>query len=78
MPTLLVWRGHKFRFFSSDMQELPHVHIAKDRKSAKVWLQSLEVEYAHGYNERELNALLAVVAENRDEWIRSWNEFFGF
>jgi hypothetical protein len=60
------------------MPEPAHVHIAKDRKSAKVWLQSLEVEYAQGYNERELKALLAMVAENRDDWIRSWNEFFRF
>ena len=59
------------------MQEPPHVHIAKDNKSAKVWLRSLEVEYLHGYNEREMKQLLAVIVENRDDWIRSWNEFFG-
>ena len=78
MPTLLIWRGYKFRFYSSDMQEPPHVHIAKDGGSAKVWLLDLDVAYQHGYNEREMKDLLAVVAENRDAWIRSWNDFFGF
>jgi len=77
MPTLLIWRGYKFRFYSSDMAEPPHVHIAKDGNSAKVWLRSLEVEYRHGYTERELKELLALVAENRDVWIGTWNEFFG-
>lgn len=77
MPTLLVWRGYKFRFYSSDVFEPPHVHIAKDGRSAKVWLRNLEVEYRHGYNEREMGELLAVVAENRDAWIRAWNDFFG-
>ena len=53
------------------------MHIAKDGRSAKVWLRNLEVEYRHGYNEREMGELLAVVAENRDAWIRAWNDFFG-
>lgn len=77
MPTLLIWRGYKFRFYSSDMPEPPHVHIMKDEKSAKVWLQNLDVEYRHGYNEREMKELLSVVAENKEAWIGAWNDFFG-
>jgi Domain of unknown function (DUF4160) len=77
MPTLLIWRGHKFRFYASDMPEPPHVHIVKDSKSAKVWLRSMEIEYIQGYNEREMRELMAVVAENRDAWIGAWNDFFG-
>jgi hypothetical protein len=46
-------------------------------KSAKVWLRSLEFACQHGYNEREVKELLAVVAENQDAWIGSWNDFFG-
>jgi hypothetical protein len=71
MPTLLIWRGNKFRFYASDMPEPPHIHIVKDGKSAKVWLRSLDIEYHHGCNAREMNELLAVVAEHRDEWIGS-------
>lgn len=77
MPTLLIWRGYKFRFYASDMPEPPHVHIAKDGKSAKVWLRNLEIEYVRGYNEREMVELLAIVADNRNAWIGTWNEFFG-
>lgn len=77
MPTLLIWRGHRFRFYSSDAHEPPHVHITKDGKTAKVWLRSLKVEYQRGYNDREMRELLAIVAENRDVWIGSWNAFFG-
>jgi len=29
MPTLLVWRGYKFRFYALDMDEPPHVHIVR-------------------------------------------------
>ena len=77
MPTLLVWRGHKFRFYASDGPEPPHVHIVKGRAGAKVWLDPLELDHSRGYNERELRALLRIVDENRTEWMRSWNDFFG-
>ena len=78
MPTLLIWRGHKFRFYASDGPEPPHVHIVKDSKSAKVWLRSMEIEYLQGYSEREMRELMAVIAENRNAWIGVWNDFFGF
>ena len=48
MPTLLIWHGYRFRFYSLDRPEPPHVHIAKDGHDAKVWLTSLEVAFNKG------------------------------
>ncbi|MGN6464063.1 MAG: DUF4160 domain-containing protein [Rhizobiaceae bacterium] len=36
MPTLLVWHGYRFRFYSLDRPEPPHIHIAKEGHDAKV------------------------------------------
>lgn len=77
MPTLLIWNGHKFRFYALDMDEPPHVHIVKDGKSLKVWLLDLAVAQNKGYNERDVARLMAVVAQRRSEWIGVWNDFFG-
>lgn len=77
MPTLLIWRGYKFRFYALDMDEPPHVHIVKDGKSLKVWLRSLEIAQNRGYTEVEIARLLAIVVERRDEWTDAWNDFFG-
>jgi hypothetical protein len=76
MPTLLIWQGHKFRFYALDRGEPPHVHIVKDGKSLKVWLQSMEVARNNGYDERDVKRLLAVVSERRTEWMVAWNDFF--
>ncbi|MEP2742169.1 MAG: DUF4160 domain-containing protein [Bauldia litoralis] len=59
------------------MEEPPHVHIVKDGNDAKVWLEDLVVAHVHGYDEREIRELVAVVAQNRDAWLGAWNEFFG-
>lgn len=77
MPTLLLWHGYRFRFYSSDRAEPAHVHIQKDGHDTKVWLHGLDIAFNHGYNERELQRLIAKVAENRDAWIGSWNDYFG-
>ncbi|MBI3848682.1 MAG: DUF4160 domain-containing protein [Verrucomicrobia bacterium] len=54
MPTIFI-EGYKFRFYSSDVHEPPHVHGIHAEKVAKIWLNSLEVEYNHGYNKAALN-----------------------
>jgi hypothetical protein len=77
MPTLLVWHGRKFRFYSSDMAEPPHVHVVKDGRTAKVWLRDLNVAYQRGYNDHEMREVMAVIASNRDASIGAWNDFFG-
>ena len=77
MPTLLIWRGYKFRFYALDTGEPPHVHIVKDGKSLKVWLQSVEGARNKGYTDQEGARLLAIVAERRDDWMGAWNDFFG-
>lgn len=77
MPTLLIWHGHKFRFYALDRDEPPHVHVVKDGKSLKMWLRDLAVARNSGYDDREVNRLVAVVAERREDWIGAWNDFFG-
>ena len=78
MPTLLIWHGYRFRFYALDRDEPPHVHVVKDGKSLKVWLENLEGARTQGYNDKEIARVLAVIAERQDDWIGAWNDFFGF
>ena len=49
MPTIKIER-YKFRFYSSDVGEPPHVHVIDGDMMAKIWLRPVSVEYKHGYN----------------------------
>ena len=77
MPTVLIWRGYKFRFYALDDGEPPHIHVFKDGKSIKVWLATMEIAINHGYNKREITLIMDVVLQNREQWTEQWNEFFG-
>ncbi len=59
MPTILESKGYKFKFFSNENEELPHVHGVKGEGHSKIWLvPALRVEYSYNFT----------VRENRDIW----------
>jgi hypothetical protein len=69
--------AYAFRFYSSDILEPPHIHISRGRKKAKIWLETLTVEWNRGYNEPELNRLVRIVRDNRTTLMEAWREYFG-
>jgi hypothetical protein len=77
MPTLFRWKGHRFFFYSADCWEPPHVHVYKDGKEAKIWLNDLRVAVNLRFSGRDLSEIVAVVEENRTAFLRAWNDHFG-
>lgn len=75
MPTILI-EGFKFRFYSSDLNEPPHVHVIRGESTAKIWLQPITPEYNHGYNRPELNRILRLTRENQPRLLEAWNDYF--
>jgi hypothetical protein len=75
MPTIFI-NGYKFRFYSSDVNEPPHVHVISAERVAKIWLESLEVEYNRGYNKAELNRVLKLTEQYKAKLLEAWNEYF--
>ncbi|RKE83571.1 DUF4160 domain-containing protein [Rhizobium sp. AG855] len=77
MPTIFEWKGWKFLFFSLDRAEPPHIHVRKDRKELKLWLDPVRVAYNRRVPDHEVNAIIDVVNEHRKEFIDAWKRYFG-
>ena len=75
MPTIFI-EGYKFRFYSSDIFEPPHVHVIKAENVAKIWLQPVSLQYNHGYNVSELNKVLRLTRRNQELLLEAWNDYF--
>ena len=75
MPTIQI-EGYQFRFYSSDVSEPPHMHVIKAENVAKIWLHPVELEYNRGYNRSELNRLLKLTQQHRQQLLEAWNEHF--
>ena len=77
MPTLLRISGYRFFFVSLDRGEPPHVHVKMENNVAKVWIDPVVLERAGGFNRVEISKIVKLVQEYREQFLESWNEFFG-
>jgi len=77
MPTVLRVGPYRFFFVSLDYGEPPHIHVSRENKVAKFWLDPIALQKAGGYNRTELNQIARLVNEHREYLLESWDEFFG-
>jgi hypothetical protein len=75
-PTVLQSGPYRFFFFSSDRGEPIHVHVERERKTAKFWLDPVQMEYNHGFAPVELNKVATLVQEHETDLVKAWHEYF--
>ena len=77
MPTVLRTGPYRFFFVSLDYNEPPHVHVRRENKVAKFWLDPVALQRVGGFSRTEVNRIAKLVDENREILLESWYEFFG-
>lgn len=77
MPTVLRVGAYRFFFYANDREEPPHVHVEKEDNIAKYWLDPLRLQSSGGFNRLELMKARNIIAENNQELIEAWHEYFG-
>lgn len=75
-PTVLQSGPYRLFFFSSDRGEPVHVHVARERKAAKFWLQPVRLDYNHGFAATELSKVEALVRQHEIELVQAWHDYF--
>ena len=77
MPTVLIIKGYKFKFYSNENDEPAHIHVIKGDGYSKYWLvPTIEEEYSYGFTIRERRDIKNMVNLNKDSLIKFWNENF--
>jgi hypothetical protein len=77
MPTVLRIEPYRFFFVSLDRDEPPHVHVQRENRAAKFWLDPVALARTGGYSRAELNQIAALVLEYRPVILERWHEHFG-
>lgn len=77
MPTVLRVGPYRFFFYSSDYDEPPHIHVEREDRKAKFWLDPTRLQSSGGFRRSEIQRIQSIVEENEEELLRSWDEFFG-
>jgi hypothetical protein len=77
MPTVLKVGPYRFFFYASDRDEPPHIHVERDEKVAKFWLDPIRLQNSGGFNRFELKKVFGIITENQDSLLEAWNDYFG-
>jgi hypothetical protein len=76
MPTVLREGPYRFFFYAGDRDEPPHIHVEREHFTAKFWLDPVRLQMSGGFRSSEMNGIQRLVEENREQLLRSWDEFF--
>ena len=77
MPTVFRLKGFRVYFYSHEPNEPPHVHIDKGGSSAKVWLEPVGLARNIGFPAKDINVMLTMVRDNREQMLEAWHGYFG-
>ena len=77
MPTVLRTGPYRFYFYSHEPNEPPHVHVDRETKSAKFWLQPVGLARNFGFSAMELGKLQSLVEEHQKALMEAWDGYFG-
>ena len=77
MPTVLRIGAYRFFFYANDREEPPHMHVEKEDKIAKYWLDPLRLQSSGGFNRIELKQAREIIEENNQKLKEAWYEYFG-
>jgi hypothetical protein len=77
VPTIEDIGPYKLFFYSSEGSEPPHVHVRRERATAKFWLGPVRLAASRRFNDHELREIERIVERNLPRILEAWNEHFG-
>jgi len=77
MPTVLRRDGYRFFFYAGDRGEPPHIHVEREDRIAKYWLDPVRLASSGGFRRGEIKTIELIVVADHERLMEAWNDFFG-
>ena len=77
MPTVFRDGPYRIYFWSHELNEPPHVHVDREKFSAKFWLQPISLARNIGFRAHELRRIQALLVNHQAELLEAWDGHFG-
>jgi len=77
MPTVIRSGPYRLFFFAGDRDEPPHVHVERDDKIAKFWLEPVRLHYSGGFNRMEISKIQKTIQKHQEQLLEGWHDYFG-
>ncbi len=76
MPTVLRVGPYRFFFYAGDRVEPQHVHVERDDKMAKFWLDPVRFQDSNGFSRTEVARIQRLILEHHSQLVEAWNVYF--
>lgn len=77
MPTITRIGPYRLFFYAGDRDEPPHVHVERDDRVSKFWLDPVRLQRSRGFSRSEIGKIHRMIEENRAALKEDWNDYFG-
>jgi hypothetical protein len=78
MPTVRGITGaYRFFFYSFDCNEPAHVHVQRETRTCKFWLEPVVLAGNDGFAAHELGGIRKLVASHQPALMEAWHEHCG-
>jgi hypothetical protein len=76
MPTILRTGPYRFFFYATDRDEPPHIHVEREDKLIKFWLDPVRLQYSIGFSPNEMRRIERIIQDQRIQFLEAWNAYF--
>jgi len=76
MPTIKHIGPYRIFFYAGDKSEPPHVHVERENKVAKFWIDPVHLQSGGKFRAREIKRIQRIVMEHQKEFLEAWNDYF--
>lgn len=63
-------------FYAGDRNEPQHMHVEREDKIAKFWLDPVRLQRSGGFNRTELSRIHKIILDHHTQLMEAWNEYF--
>jgi len=78
MPTVLKSGPYRFFFYAGDRSERVHIHVERNTKIAKFWLEPVRLQNSGGFERVEIAKIHRLVSANQKKLLEAWHDYFGY
>ena len=72
MPVILRARGYRFWFYQADLDEPPHVHVGKEGKEAKCWVDPVAIARPGRFRPQDLSEIERILVTYQQDFLEAW------
>lgn len=76
MPTVLRRGPYRLFFYAGDRDEPRHIHVERDDKVAKFWIDPVRYHGSGGFSPEELTRIEKLILKHKQTLLEAWDAYF--